>query len=223
MNKQVNILCVSNRKAVQEPFLTRIETLLKGNVYAFILREKDLDRKDFKKLATDVHALCFKYQTPFFLNANFSHFLEHTIFLANELSCGLHTSFTNYEQAIEKNIFNNFSLNIPLGISIHSLQEAEFIKNNYIKLPVNHIIAGHIFETNCKEGTKGRGLVFLESITKCLAEIPKIAVFAIGGMTPKKAPEVLKTGAYGVAVMSSLMESNNPLQLLAEFEKSLKT
>lgn len=105
----------------------------------------------------------------------------------------------------------------PLGISIHSMEEAEFIRANFSKIPLTHVIVGHIFDTNCKQGTAGRGLQFLERITKHLRDIPQLKVFAIGGMTPSKVCDVLNTGAQGLAVMSSLMETENPKDLLADF------
>lgn len=220
MENKLNILCVTNKKAVKENFLTRIETLLKGNIYALILREKDLSAQDFKKLAIDINFLCMQHKTPLFLNAYFADFTKYTIPLAQELKCNIHTGFENYLLAIKENIFAENSSSTTLGISIHSLQEADFIKKNYYVLPVKHIIAGHIFNTNCKQGMKGRGLSFLQNISSCMRDIPKPSVFAIGGITPERVPSIMEQNINGIALMSSLMEVTNPLELLIEFQKN---
>lgn len=175
-----NVLCVTNKSAVQGDFLEHIELLLQGSLYGLILREKELDVSAYRSLAISVHKSCEIYKTPLFLNANFADFMSATLPLARELGCGVHSSFENYVHAVQtvkenlpqKYAFvgEDFSSCIPLGISIHSILEAEFIKNNFSILPVQYVLVGHIFSTECKKGLEARGLEFLSSIVQIFAK-----------------------------------------------------
>ena len=47
------------------------------------------------------------------------------------------------------------------------------------KLGADYLIAGHIFNTPCKQGTPGRGLDYLRRVCESVS----IPVFGIGGIT----------------------------------------
>jgi thiamine-phosphate pyrophosphorylase len=69
-----------------------------------------------------------------------------------------------------------------IAVSVHSKDEA--IKA--CSLGASFLIAGHIFETDCKKGVVPRGLIFLKEIVNTV----KIPVFSIGGITLLNVPEV---------------------------------
>ena len=62
-------------------------------------------------------------------------------------------------------------------MSIHSLDEAKEVEN----LGASYVVAGHIFETDCKKGLEPRGLKFVEDLSFKLT----IPIFAIGGIDEK--------------------------------------
>jgi thiamine-phosphate pyrophosphorylase len=98
---------------------------------------------------------------------------------------------------------------LKLGISTHSVEDA--LKAQ--ALGASYITYGHVFATDCKKGLAPRG-------TKALSEVCNavdIPVYAIGGITPQNAGEVISSGAKGVCLMSSLMKSENPQALLSSF------
>ena len=68
-------------------------------------------------------------------------------------------------------------------------------------LGCTYVTAGHIFDTDSKKGTPGRGLDFLEKVCDAV-DIP---VYAIGGIGPDNIRSVLEAGAAGACVMSGLM------------------
>ena len=70
------------------------------------------------------------------------------------------------------------------------------------RLGADYVFAGNIFETDCKKGLPGRGLEFLENVCKEV-DIP---VYAIGGITAEKMPQILGTGAAGGCMMSGFMQ-----------------
>ena len=80
------------------------------------------------------------------------------------------------------------------GISVHSKEEAIQAQ----QLGATYLIAGHIYQTQSKPGIPPKGLDYLEEIVQAV-EIP---VYAIGGVTKERLPEVLTRGAKGAAMMS---------------------
>ena len=87
---------------------------------------------------------------------------------------------------------------LSVGASIHSLQEAIVVGNE----GADFIVAGHIFETDCKKGLPGRGIDFLTSII----EQVDVPVYAIGGIDEFNIEEVSSAGASGACQMSFYMK-----------------
>lgn len=192
-----NIICVSQKSACSGEYFLRVEEIFQANPFAFILREKELGPEEYRELALNVLKIAKKYSAPLFLNGNFS--------LAAELGLGTQLSFQAYKELKESPV--------PAGISVHSREEAEYIMNTPKNIRISHIIAGHVFATDCKKGLEPRGLDFLSSV--CSAVKNQYPVFGIGGITPEKMPLLYKAGAFGGAVMSSCMRTEN-LPKLAE-------
>ncbi|MDP5274756.1 thiazole tautomerase TenI [Chengkuizengella axinellae] len=104
--------------------------------------------------------------------------------------------------------------NIRIGCSVHSLEEALSMEQKQ----VDYVFYGHVYETDSKPGLPGRGLRELEVITQKL----QIPVIAIGGIKPSNIKEVLNAGASGIAVMSGLLEAENPLEAVRQYHHLLK-
>ena len=62
--------------------------------------------------------------------------------------------------------------------------------------------AGHIYATDCKKGLPPKGLSFLTDI--CVNS--SVPVYAIGGITENKVPELKQAGAKGACIMSAAMK-----------------
>ena len=97
-----------------------------------------------------------------------------------------------------------------LGASCHSVNDAVEAET----LGCTYIIAGHIFDTDCKKGLPGRGLDFLRDVCKRV----KIPVYAIGGINDGNIRDILACGANGGCIMSSIMTANDvgAVKLLTE-------
>lgn len=196
------VICVTNRHLCRDDFLKRIDKLASGGADKIILREKDLSEGEYRKLAEEVIKICKAHGTPCMLHS----FPDLTLSLGAD---GLH---------LPLNILRNLSAekraklkrNLPfLGASCHSSDEAK----EAMALGCNYIIAGHIFETECKHGLQGRGLEFLKEVSRAV-EIP---VYAIGGITPENIGKIIDCKAQGACVMSGLMQAesaDNYLNLL---------
>ena len=84
-----------------------------------------------------------------------------------------------------------------VSASVHAVEEAILAQS----WGIDELIAGHIFDTDCKKGIPGRGISFLEEVCKSV-EIP---VYAIGGMNEDRMNIVCNVGAKGICMMSQYM------------------
>ncbi|MCT7446489.1 thiamine phosphate synthase [Aliarcobacter skirrowii] len=191
-------IIVTNRKLCCDDFLRRVELLANSKPNAIILREKDLENCDYESLAIEIKKICQKYGVDFFVNS----FIDVAIKLNIKNIQLSFDDFLNYQDKL-----NNFS---NIYVSIHSLTEAKTAQN----LGANAIIAGHIFETSCKEGLKPRGLAFLKE----LYENIDISIIAIGGINEKNFKDVLKNGAKDFCIMSEGMKTDNPESFCDKFK-----
>lgn len=103
--------------------------------------------------------------------------------------------------------------NLYVGCSVHSPQEAI----NKEKNGTDFLLYGHIFSTLSKPGVPPRGIKDLQQIVKAA----KIPVIAIGGITPEHVPQVIQTGARGVAVLSGILLAKDPYRAAKRYRSLL--
>lgn len=182
------IICVTNRKLCKTDFLTRIEEICRNHPKAVILREKDLSEEDYLKLASEVSSICERYDVLF---------IAHSFPAA--ATTALHMPLAFFRK----------SDNIICGTSVHSIDDA--IKAE--SLGADYVIAGHVFDTDCKKGLPGRGLGFIKEISDNIS----IPVYAIGGIDPDRFKSVIEAGAKGAAIMSGLMTCQDVDSFMSAF------
>ena len=98
-----------------------------------------------------------------------------------------------------------------IGVSCHSVAEAFEAQ----ALGATYLTAGHIFLTTCKPGLPGRGLDFLREVTQAVS----LPVYAIGGITADRVPELQAAGAAGACLRSSLMLAPDPAAELHPYQE----
>ena len=191
------ILCVTARKLCPSgipSFLEQVERIAQAGPLGIILREKDLTEEAYFKLLLQCRDICRLYQVPLFAHT-FVDAAKKAGILRIHLSLPVFIKLGRRPQGFH-----------TVGTSIHSLDEAK----KAVDLGADYLTAGHIFETDCKAGLPGRGLAFLEEI----CHFSPVPVYAIGGITPKNMPDILKAGAAGGCMMSSLMTAKDPGALM---------
>jgi thiamine-phosphate diphosphorylase len=100
-----------------------------------------------------------------------------------------------------------------IGCSVHSVEKAYQAEAE----GADYLIAGTIFPSSTHPNTPAQGLEFLKQVCRAV----RIPVIAIGGITPHNAPDCLRTGACGVAVLSAIMRSADPQLAARDYWKSL--
>lgn len=182
-HKNINILAFTDRKNCTGDFLAQIEKTAKNKPNAIVLREKDLEEKEYFKLAQAIIPICKAYNVPIIIHNFYQAALELGI-------DKIHMPLSKLKEISQTDI-KKFSV---IGASTHSLEDVIDAKEHN----ATYVTAGHIFETNCKSGLKGRGLDFLQNIV----ENSNIPVYGIGGIHLDNVEKVLQTGCFGVCVMS---------------------
>ncbi len=193
------ILCITNRKLCRDDFVQRLGRIAAAHPAGIVLREKDLSAAEYQALAQKALEICKAQNVPCILHS----FIDVAIALhaqAIHLPLPLLRTMTPQEKA-------QFSI---LGASCHCVEDALEAQ----KLGCTYITAGHIFDTDCKKGLPGRGLDFLSRVCKAVT----IPVYAIGGIGPENIDSVLKAGAAGGCIMSSIMKAPNERAYLEELE-----
>ncbi len=195
-----DILCVTSRRLCREDFLVRLERIAAAGPAALILREKDLPEQDYRELGRQVLEICRRHGVPCILHAfpRVARELDHPL---------LHMPLSGLV-AMGEGERRGFS---TLGASCHSAEEVRLAR----ELGCTYVTLGHIFPTACKAGLAPRGLEVLGEVCRGVS----IPVYAIGGITPERFAPVCRAGAAGVCLMSSLMETPDPGELLSRFRR----
>lgn len=177
-------ICVTNRHLSERSLEEQLEVAFEySKPDIVILREKDLYEDEYRSLAYRVKALCDMHDIKLIINKYYR--------VARELHTPVQLSFDDYK------LYCANCADLSVGVSIHSLQEAAMVGEE----GADFIVAGHIFETDCKKGLPGRGIDFLTSIV----EKVDIPVYAIGGIRGSNIDKVASAGASGACQMSFYM------------------
>ena len=179
-------ICVTNRKLVSGDFLEQITQAIESGCDAVILREKDLEEKEYEQLAGQVLDICKRHFIPCMLHT-YTQVADHL---------GADALHLSYEAFLQLQGEQRMHFTIQ-GVSVHSVQEAAIA----YQAGATYLTAGHIFATDCKKNVPPRGLGFLRSV----CEAVPIPVYAIGGILPDHATECMQVGAAGVCMMSYYM------------------
>ena len=201
---KIKLNIISNRKLCENENLERqIEKIFSAyekkiilknfEIVALTLREKDLDKNEYLNLVEKIYPICKRYRIDLILHQNYDLNLDKKYKIEE-----IHLSYDNFK-SLNKNIREELIKKYKkIGVSIHSVDEAKEVEN----LGATYVVAGHIFETDCKKDLEPRGLNFIKELSSILT----IPIFAIGGINQENSHLVINSGAFGVCMMSSLME-----------------
>jgi len=201
---KIKLNIISNRKLCENENLEKqIEKIFSAyerkiilknfDIVALTLREKDLNKNEYLKLIEKVYPICQKYKINLILHQNYDLNLDEKYDIK-----GIHLSYSIFKslnQNIKAELIKKYK---RIGVSVHSLDEAKEVE----MLGASYVIAGHIFETDCKKDLKPRGLKFVEELSSILT----VPIFAIGGIDEKNSLSVINSGAFGLCMMSSIMK-----------------
>lgn len=181
--------------------LAVIKDALQAGITMFQLREKGehaLVGDELEAFARACQALCAEYNVPFIVNDD--------VELARKLGAnGVHVG--QGDQALAE-IRAQF-LGKIVGVSVHTKEELDLA----VEGGADYVGIGPIFATQSKADAKApAGVTFLHEARVLYPDFP---IVAIGGITIANASATRAAGADGVAVISTICQSTNRQQTIA--------
>lgn len=191
--KNLGLVLITDRKHCKLPFLETIKLAIKGGVKTVQLREKDMQTNDLFELALELRRITLESNANLIINDRID------VMLAVGAD-GVHIGKGSLPLKIVRKIIGNNKL---IGFSAHSPDEARRTQDK----GADYVSLSPIFYSSSKGS-------YVKPIgTGCISktkEITHIPVIALGGINEENIEEVLKSGADGVAVMSSILQASDP-------------
>ncbi len=198
---------ITDRKllAEDEALPAAVEEALKGGVKAVQLREKDVGTRALLDMAYTLREVTNIHQARLFINGRVD------IALAVGAD-GVHLGVSDIPVHAARRAAGDDML---IGASAHSIAEAKRAEEE----GADFVTLGPVYETPSK--MRYGSPVGLKTVMAAGEEV-SIPVFAIGGIGHEKVEEVLKAGAYGIAVISAILASEEIKSSTKEFMRLLK-
>ena len=182
---------ITNRHQTCERLLPSViqETLLAGTKF-IQLREKDLNSRQLLSLAQDLLTDVHKHQALMLINDR--------VDIAKAIGAdGVHLRSDSLPVQQARQILGPQAL---IGKSSHSVNEALTARAD----GADFLVLGPIYDTPSK---KMYGPPLGLAVLKDACQLCTLPIYAIGGITPERTQAVREAGAYGVAVISAILES----------------
>ncbi|MEW6108290.1 MAG: thiamine phosphate synthase [Nitrospirota bacterium] len=179
---------ILHRRGQEDALLEALE----GGVRAVQLREKDLSIMELLDMAYRLRELTDRYNARLFINDRID------IALAAGAD-GVHLGNSSIPAKAARKAAGGKML---IGVSTHSIEEAKKAERD----GADFITLGPIYETPSKM-EYGRPLG-TEILNRAKKEI-SVPIFAIGGINQDRVEEVLDSGAYGIALISAILASED--------------
>lgn len=116
-------------------------------------------------------------------------------------------------QYLKNSMTNRGMSKTRIGVSVHSLQEAQQAEHQ----GADFLVYGHVYPSSSKPGAAPRGIASLRQVC---TEV-HVPVIAIGGIKPTHIYEIVNAGASGIAVISGVMNAADPLGAVLEYHNAL--
>lgn len=200
------LLLVTDRFAIVSGDLAGfIMECLQAGLGAVQIREKDLEGRRLYELATEIRRLTNEYGARLIVN-------DRIDVAAAVKADGVHLGIKSFPPDEARRLVGERMI---VGSSVHGRVEAEKAES----MGADYLIFGPVFKPVSKKGDmKPAGAGALKQIVEHTA----LPVYAIGGMTPERVPEVMETGAAGVAVIGSILGGQHPGRETEKFLRRLK-
>ncbi|WP_087974283.1 thiamine phosphate synthase [Oceanobacillus rekensis] len=116
-------------------------------------------------------------------------------------------------QSIDVSVARKTDESMYIGCSVHTVEEAV----SKALHGADYLLYGHVFDSRSKPGVKPKGLDGLKQVARHVS----IPVIAIGGITPQNTPQIINHGASGIAVLSGVLLSSDPVAKAISYKHAL--
>lgn len=194
--------CCEARPDGQDPE-PLLRAALNGGVDIVQLREKELPRREVELAALTFRRLCDTYSALFVVNDDPG--------LAR--ACNADGVHVGQDDMAASEVRAAVGPDAIVGLSTHSEEQLAAATDQ----PVDYVSVGPIWETPTKAG---RPAVGLDLIRHAAANAPH-PFFAIGGIDPSNAAQVVDAGAERMCVVRALRDAEDPTVVAEELRNAL--
>lgn len=181
-------LITDRNKTCGRPITDIVKYAVDGGVNIVQIREKDLSDDELYELTFKIKNIIQK-QAILIINSNLK------IALSSGAD-GLHLS----ENADLPKTFNNNQM--ILSKALHS-SKINSVKDTKL---IDLLVIGNIYQTSTHPNRKPKGIKIISE----LKNKTKIPYIGIGGINESNIEPIINNGAHGIAVISEILESQNP-------------
>jgi len=182
-----------------------LQAALSGGADIVQLREKQLGREEIERSAQTFRRLCDTYSALFVVNDD--------PWLAQSCNAdGVHVGQDDTPAAKAREVLGPEAI---VGLSTHSEEQLAASAD----APVDYVSVGPIWETPTKEGRPGVGLGLVEHAASAAPH----PFFAIGGIDPSNASEVVAAGARRLGAVRAIRDAEDPAAAAAALRGALAT
>lgn len=186
--------------ADEEDFLTRLEQALAAGAGMLQMREKDLSPAELFRLGQQLRLLTRRYGAKLLIN-------ERVDLVLGLDADGVHLPENSLPTATVRELLGPRKL---IGVSTHNLTQI----NPQASAGADFVTFSPIYPTPSKSVFgPPQGVAELEKACQ-QAEIP---VYALGGISVERITECQQAGAFGVAVISAILASDQPDKAVQQF------
>ncbi|MDP6110348.1 MAG: thiamine phosphate synthase [Planctomycetota bacterium] len=195
-----DLYAITDRKLIQRSLKEVVGEVAAagGPRVAIQLREKDLTPREVHEVGKELLRICHNHGSELFINDR----IDVAMALG---AAGVQLTATS----LSPDDARNCSAGLQLGVSIHSLEEAEKASNQ----TADFFVLGPVYYTKSKAGMGEP--IGVEAVAQASAASTK-PVVAIGGLNSENSEPVIHAGAAAVAVISSVFAAPSPGRAVEE-------
>ena len=196
---------VTNRQQTQQrPLHSVVEETLQAGTKFLQLREKDLDTRQLLSLASDLASEAHRHNALLLINDR-----------ADIAKCigadGVHLRASSMPAPHVRNFLGARAL---IGKSTHSPEDVRIAEGE----GADFLVLGPVYDTPSK---RSYGPPLGVKTFETICQQSTLPIYAIGGITLERVKEVKDAGAYGVAVISAILESSSISSATRDFLDAL--
>jgi thiamine-phosphate pyrophosphorylase len=167
-----------------------VRAALNGGVDIVQLREKELDRRAIEVAGATFRRLCDTYSALFIVNDD----------PALARSCRADGVHLGQDDVAVADARATLGADLLIGLSTHSREQIDGAEG------ADYLSVGPVWETPTKEGRPAVGLELVEYA----AQHASLPFYAIGGIDPSNAHEVVEAGARRLCVVRAIRDADEP-------------
>ena len=198
-----SLMLITDRTRLRGRRLQEVASLaVDGGANVVQLREKDLPGRELYDLAVILHAV-LRGRALLLVNERLD------VALASGAD-GVHLPEQGLPAAAVRKIAGDACI---VGRSVHSVEAAVRAQEQ----GADFVEVGAIFETGSKPGATVAGVALVRAVVDAV----RVPLVAVGGITAENAADVIAAGADGVAVISAIMDADDPQRAAAALRNAL--